>query len=287
VTLGVGDAAIEAERAGEAVRVIAVRGDVGWQLPDHQGRLEQGQSLEGSRRLAVREAGVWDDWTGGAASPQGAAQRGALGSGEALIHTADGEAPTPLAVNEHRVGVTVEGDAAVTTVVQRFFNGSDQTAPVEYRVRIPDGAIVAGFAVERNDQIVRAAPGTVAGMVPNGGTGALIAAPDGGLFARLDALAPGRACGATCSTSSGSTTTAGGARTSTPWATRSRPRSSASSRSTCPWRAPTSPRCADPPGPPARATGCTTPGATSARARTCTSTCSTRPRPRPPARASG
>jgi Flp pilus assembly protein TadD len=193
VTLGLGDAAVEAERtpSGE-VRVITVRGEVGWRSASAQGRLAQGEALSGQGSLAVRPAAVWDDWTGGAASPQGAAQRGALGAGEALIHAGDGEAPTVLAVNEHRVNVSVEGDVAITTVSQRFFNGSDQTAPVEYRVRLPEGAIVSGFSVEHGEYRIAARPGTVASLNRQGGVPALLASPEGGLYARLDALPPGQ-----------------------------------------------------------------------------------------------
>ncbi len=146
------DAALEVERGvagAPATRVIAVRGEVSYQQGSRQGQLAQGESLEGDGALAVQPAGVWDDWTGGAASPQGVAHRGAVGAGRMVAHVESGDAPTALAINEHKVTVRVIGDMAVTTVLQRFFNGSERAAPVEYRLRVPDGAVISGFRVEQ------------------------------------------------------------------------------------------------------------------------------------------
>ncbi len=193
ITLGIGEAALEVERsADDTVRVIEVRGEIAWRMASTQGRLAQGEALEGRGTPTVHPAMVWDDWTGGVASPQGELPHEARGSGQAYLHGATGEAPVPLAINDHRVTVRVEGDVAITTVSQRFFNGAEQTAPVEYRIRIPDDALVAGFLVEREGQIARAVPGTVASLNESTGTSALLAHPEGGLFARLEPLAPGR-----------------------------------------------------------------------------------------------
>ncbi len=193
VTLGVSDVSAELERAADgAARVITVRGDLAWRSRGRQGRVQQGESLEGRAELRVRPAGVWDDWTGGAASPQGVAQRGALGLGTAYIHTLAGELPAALAINEHRVQVRIEGDVAVTTVSQRFFNGSDRTAPVEYRVRLPDEAIVAAFNVDRDGTVNTGTPGTVSSLSASGGRAALLRGAGGELFARLDPLASGQ-----------------------------------------------------------------------------------------------
>nr|MBK7067891.1 hypothetical protein [Deltaproteobacteria bacterium] len=73
----IGDAALELERDAPGVtgaRVIVVRGEVAWRQGRQQGLLAQGESLEGNSSLTPRPASVWDDWTGGAASPQGIAR---------------------------------------------------------------------------------------------------------------------------------------------------------------------------------------------------------------------
>ena len=188
------DAALAVERGVEGARgarVIAVRGEVSYQQGSRQGQLAQGESLEGDGALAVHPAGVWDDWTGGAASPQGVSRRGSVGAGRMVAHVTDGEAPNPLAINEHRVSVRITGDMAVTTVQQRFFNGSERAAPVEYRLRVPDGAVVAQFRVEQNEAWVTAQPGTVASRSRGGGLPGLLASPSGEVYASLGALSPG------------------------------------------------------------------------------------------------
>ncbi len=188
------DAALAVERAvpgTRGARVIAVRGEVSYQQGSRQGQLAQGESLEGDGALAVQPAGVWDDWTGGAASPQGVAHRGSVGAGRMVAHVESGEAPTALAINEHKVTVRVAGDMAVTTVQQRFFNGSERAAAVEYRLRVPDGAVVSGFRVEQGGAWVTAQPATVASTARGGGLPGLLASPQGEVFATLGVLSPG------------------------------------------------------------------------------------------------
>lgn len=193
-TIRIRDAALEVERGqpgSPATRVIAVRGEVSYQQGSRQGQLAQGESLEGADALAVRPAGVWDDWTGGAASPQGVAHRPSLGAGAMMAHLDPGEAPTPLAINEHKVNVVIRGDVAVTTVEQRFFNGSDRAAPVEYRLRMPEGAIVSGFRYEQNSVWMSSAPGAITSSVESGGTPALVGSGSGEVYAHLGFLQPG------------------------------------------------------------------------------------------------
>jgi len=193
----VGDAALEIERdvvgTPPGTRVIAVRGEVSFRQGSQQGQVAQGESLEGTSTLEVRPAGVWDDWTGGAASPQGMRPHGARTAGRMWAHGLPGEGPSALALNEHRVQVTMRGDLAETVVSQRFFNGSDQSAPVEYRLRVPQGALVRAFSVERNQQTLDGRPGLIAGRnTSGGGAVALVGTqtPDE-LVAGLGYLAPG------------------------------------------------------------------------------------------------
>ena len=137
-------------------------------------------------------------------------------SDSTVAHVESGEAPTALAINEHKVTVRVAGDMAVTTVQQRFFNGSERAAPVEYRLRVPDGAVVAQFRVEQNEAWVTAQPGTVASRSRGGGLPGLLASPSGEVYASLGALSPGTARAPRSPTSSGSHTTARSAHTSIP-----------------------------------------------------------------------
>lgn len=198
LTLAIGDAALELERDPDGtIRVIGVRGEVGYRTARSNGRLAQGQMLSGRGEPELGAAAVWEDWTGGAASPQGVASRGAIGAGVAVAHGEGGDAPIELANNEHKVTVHVDGDAAVTEVEQTFFNGSDRSTAVEYRIRVPEGAMVRGFAyaiLARNSAVTwnEFGPATVSGVTSEGaGRFALLRSPDGTLFARLPTIAPG------------------------------------------------------------------------------------------------
>lgn len=199
LTIAIGDAALELERdANGTIRAIGVRGEVGYRTARSNGRLAQGQMLAGRGELELQPAAVWEDWTGGAASPQGVAVRGAVGAGVAVSHVNNGEAPQALATNEHKVSVRVDGDSATTEVMQTFFNGSDHTSPVEYRIRVPDGAMVSRFTYWQMNRgttmySVEFGPATVSGTGDyEGSRQALLRAPDGSLFARLPAIAPGQ-----------------------------------------------------------------------------------------------
>jgi hypothetical protein len=65
--------------------------------------------------------------------------------------------------------VVVRGDLAETVVEQRFFNGSDRAVPVEYRLRVPQGALVRSFAVERGESTVEGRPAMIASRNASGG----------------------------------------------------------------------------------------------------------------------
>jgi Flp pilus assembly protein TadD len=199
LTVLVSDASLELERSADGtVRAIGVRGEVGWRSGTAQGRLSQGQMLSGRGEYQLLPAPVWDDWTGGAASPQGVAFRGAQGAGVAVMHAGVGESPTQLTTKEHRVTVRVDGDSATTHVAQTFFNGGTSSAPVEYRIRVPDGAMVSdfGYTMIARDGSTRYSVGfaaaPVTGMTAEGRS-ALLRNPDGSLFARLESVAPGDA----------------------------------------------------------------------------------------------
>lgn len=192
----IGDAALELERDAPGVagaRVIVVRGEVAWRQGRQQGLLAQGEALEGTGALAPRPASVWDDWTGGAASPQGIARPRGRGVGAAFAHVTDGEAPMALAVRSHEVRAAIRGDLAVTTVEQRFFNGSPTTSAVDWRLPLPDGALVSEFRVgDAAGAWTTSSPAVLSSVSRDGGTAALYADDDGTVRAFLGQIAPGQ-----------------------------------------------------------------------------------------------
>lgn len=194
LTLRLTDAALAVERERGGGRVVVVRGEVSFRSADRQGQLAQGEALVGDGAPTPQPAPVWDDWTGGAAAPRAAPMEPPRALGVANAWTAPGEAPTPLATNLWRADVSLRGDLAVTTLEQRFFNGAERAAAVEFSVRLPEGALVAGFALARGARWLPAVPGVVS-SASSGGTTALYAAPDGTLRATLGVLAPGDTLG--------------------------------------------------------------------------------------------
>ncbi|MEZ4410787.1 MAG: VIT domain-containing protein [Polyangiales bacterium] len=196
VTLGdavlrVADAALEVERSERASRAVVVRGEVSYQQGARQGQVAQGEMLAGEGALRVSPAGVWQDWTGGAATPQGLERRGARGLGVMEAVTQPGEPRTPLVVNGYQVRARVMGDLAITTVEERFFNGSESAAPVDFSMRLPAGAVVSRFSVERDGATLRANPGVITGWSRGGGPIALVALGDDRVGASVGYLQPG------------------------------------------------------------------------------------------------
>lgn len=192
----IGDAALELERDAPGVtgaRVIVVRGEVAWRQGRQQGLLAQGESLEGNSALTPRPASVWDDWTGGAASPQGIARPRGRGVGAAFAHVTEGEGPVALAVRSHEVRAVIRGDLAVTTVEQRFFNGSPTASPVDWRLPLPDGALISQFRVGSGaGPWTDSSPAVLSQVSRDGGTSALYADEDGNVRAYLGQIAPGQ-----------------------------------------------------------------------------------------------
>ncbi len=99
---------------------------------------------------------TWDDWTGGLAttdraaepSPYGVGSVGARGAGE------QGAPRFPLAIQRLDVKVTVEQDFAITEVDEVFFNPSSEVVEGIYRFRTPEGASLHRFGVDRDGAVV-------------------------------------------------------------------------------------------------------------------------------------
>jgi len=75
---------------------------------------------------------------------------GALGTGRAHAIgylVPDQEGVEPLAIRNHRVGVSVRERIAETRVQQTFHNHTDQVLEATYIFPVPEGAVVSGFAM--------------------------------------------------------------------------------------------------------------------------------------------
>lgn len=143
--------AVEIGRNGTSI--YCGSGELTYHSGEWGDRLAQGESivLNGRTEPEPEAEDLWDDWTGGLADPgrpryPEATHLGVL-SGRRLDES--GVARTPLPVRAHEVNVRVVGDLAITEVVQTFFNARSDALEGEWVVRLPRGAIVQAFAINR------------------------------------------------------------------------------------------------------------------------------------------
>ncbi len=122
---------------------------------------ERGTSGEkltlGADGKTVRASSVaWDDWTGGLATADPAAEPAPFGLGTVGARPPgdQGKPRFSLVVERLDVRVTVDHDFAVTEVDETFVNPSSSTVEGIYGFRTPPGAVLSKFGVDRNGAIV-------------------------------------------------------------------------------------------------------------------------------------
>ncbi len=164
------DATLAVAIVDGATRVYVGSGEVaftavGFTGDDAEGTVAQGESLTASAGQAPTLApeAMWDDWTGGLADPARTRLRtvepiGVL-SGRRLDEV--GVARTPLPIRSHDVRVAVTGDLANTQITQTFFNARSDSLEGEWTIRVPRGAIVQSFEVDRGYGYEVATPAAV------------------------------------------------------------------------------------------------------------------------------
>lgn len=128
-----------------------------------EGTVQQGEGLEVSTSVNLAARGIWDDWTGGLADPARAHLVSAPRVGSLAGRTVNeiGSPRVPLPVRSHTVNVAIEGDLALTTVTQVFFNARSETLEGVFRLRVPDGALVERFEVDMGGGFVVATPAPI------------------------------------------------------------------------------------------------------------------------------
>jgi len=99
---------------------------------------------------------AWDDWTGGLATTDPSAQPAPFGVGTVGARKPgdQGQPRFPLAIQRMDVRVTIDGDFATTEVDQVFFNPTADTVEGIYQFRVPEGATLHKFGVDRDGNLV-------------------------------------------------------------------------------------------------------------------------------------
>jgi Ca-activated chloride channel family protein len=146
-------AGFEAVLGGETLRLTVARGELTYRAGDRRGQVRAGETARIDGRGAdVRPEPLWDDWTGGLGWPDPGHGGGARTLGEigARAPGSLGEARFPLAITRLEVRARIAGDLAQTRVIQTFFNPASIAVEGLYRVRMPEGALLARFAIDRD-----------------------------------------------------------------------------------------------------------------------------------------
>ena len=102
-------------------------------------------------KASVTPAVAWEDWTGGLATTDPTSAPAPFGVGTVGARTpgATGSPRSPLTIQRLDVRVSIDGDFAVTEVDQTFFNPLSETVEGIYKVRVPEGALLERFGVDR------------------------------------------------------------------------------------------------------------------------------------------
>jgi Ca-activated chloride channel family protein len=156
----VGDARILASAAGYELRlpaggrplVYVARGRV--EIFHRNRRVEVvagDRAVVGSEAVSVKPEALWEDWTGGLAWPAPDVPASPSGMGEigARVPGSWGRASFPLATRSLQVQATVDRDLVTTIVDQVFFNPASEDLEGVYRIRVPRGAILRSFCIDR------------------------------------------------------------------------------------------------------------------------------------------
>jgi Ca-activated chloride channel family protein len=150
-------ATISATASDRGLEVYVVRGEVAYVSGQERGIARAGErlTLAAGAAPSVSPETLFADWTGGLLTT-GPGESFAPGMGvlEARVPDEIGQARWPLSIRRLDVSVSIVGELAVTEVEEEFFNPASETVEGLYRVRVPEGAVLQRFAVDRDGRMV-------------------------------------------------------------------------------------------------------------------------------------
>ncbi|MBX3232147.1 MAG: AgmX/PglI C-terminal domain-containing protein [Labilithrix sp.] len=113
-------------------------------------------TLKADGSITRSPAVAWDDWTGGLATADPAAQPAPFGLGTVGARPPGdkGKPRFSLVIERLDVRVTVDHDFATTEVDQTFVNPSSDTVEGIFSFRTPPGAVLSKFGVDRDGDVV-------------------------------------------------------------------------------------------------------------------------------------
>lgn len=143
------------ELRGDKTRVFSADSELTVRGPDgkeaHVNAGETARLTQGAVKVAPERA--YDDWTHGLARPWAARGAPRRSVGELWGSVEGGSEPagagSPLTIRSHTVNARIDRELAHTTCETVFFNAGSSNVSGDFRIALPPGALVSGFAVER------------------------------------------------------------------------------------------------------------------------------------------
>jgi len=158
-TVAVGNAGLSVERKDGAVEVYVARGLAVVAADKGRREVAAGERAKVSKdgTVSIEAVSFWDDWTGGMADR--GVNESMAGSGSGTIYAVDrnaaaGSAARPLEIKRQSVKSRIDDGIAETEVDQTFWNPSDRVVEGYYWFTVPPNALVTGFALETNGNLI-------------------------------------------------------------------------------------------------------------------------------------
>lgn len=152
------DAGVSIKRDGKDITVYVARGLAILTSPGGRVEVTAGEqaTARSDGKPAVTPVAFWQDWTGGMGDQHGSR---AVGSGTGRLYGLDPSAPSgaparKLGIAKQVVHAVLRDGVAETEVDQTFSNPGSQPIEGWYWFTIPTTAMVTGFALETNGQLV-------------------------------------------------------------------------------------------------------------------------------------
>jgi tetratricopeptide (TPR) repeat protein len=147
-------ATVALERSAKNAKAYAANGELTVRFKGEEKVVHAGETatIEGAVLKVAPERG-FDDWTGGLATPWGAAGPPRRALGELWgrpINAQLGEPGSPLTIRSVDVSAQVARESALTEVRSTYFNAGSQPVTGDFRMALPPSALVRRFAVTRN-----------------------------------------------------------------------------------------------------------------------------------------
>lgn len=158
-TVAVGNAGLSVERKDGAIEVYVARGLAVVAAEKGRREVAAGEIAKVAKdgTVSIEAVSFWDDWTGGMADR--GVNESMAGSGSGKIYAVDrnaapGSAARPLEIKRQSVRSRIDDGIAETEVDQTFWNPSDRVVEGYYWFTVPPNALVTGFALETNGNLI-------------------------------------------------------------------------------------------------------------------------------------